>query len=322
VSKSSCLILFLLCATAIGSAQEAVTVGQIGNFVPAGTLLGCTLDEPNFSSQTARPGDPVLCKTTSSVEMFGRSLIPRGAYLSARLRNYRDPGHFVGKGWIQLEFTSLTLPGGSLALDAKVISAARYRVNGDGKIQGRGHATRDAVEWAIPILWPMKVLTLPARGPRPAFKGETRIELRLMEDLLIPESAYSPSRLLTPRPSSLQPRPDVGGASAAGSHYANLLSVNTSPLAGQQEASIAVERYPTAPETIRGPSAAQPRLTLLVLRGGLMYLVTAYWVDNGNLDFTTGGALHALPLDALDLAITRQLNAERGVPFILATKNR
>src|SRR5215467_1182204 len=141
--------------------------------------------------------------------MFGRSLIPRGAYLSARLRNYRDPGHFVGKGWLQLEFTSLTMPGGSVPMDAKVISAARYRVNGDGKIQGRGHAKRDAVEWAIPILWPIKVVTLPARGPRPTLKAETRIELRLMEDLVIPESVYSTSGALTPRSSALQLRPTV-----------------------------------------------------------------------------------------------------------------
>jgi hypothetical protein len=137
--------------------------------------------------------------------MFGRTLIPRGAYLSARLREYRDPGHFVGKGWLQLEFTSLTLPGGSLPLDAKVVSAARYRVNGDGRIMGKGHATRDAVEWAIPILWPIKVLTLPARGPRPTLKGETRIELRLMEDLMIPDAAYPAAGMLTPRSAAFRP---------------------------------------------------------------------------------------------------------------------
>ena len=322
MSKRSYLII-LLCAAPIGWAQQTVTVGQGGAFVPAGTLLGCTLDEPNFSSQTARPGDPVLCKTTASVVMFGRPLIPRGAYLSARLRNYRDPGHFVGKGWIQLEFTSLTLPGGSVPLDAKVISAARYRVNGEGKIQGRGHPTRDAVEWAIPILWPIKVLTLPARGPRPTFKGETHIELRLMQDLVIPESAYSTSSGLIPRSSALQPRPDDSGVSLAASRYSNPWSDNMSLSTQQSVTSTPVERYQTTPATNRGrPSAAQPRLTLLVLRGGRMYLVADYWVDNGNLDYTTGGALHALPLDALDMPMTRQLNAERGIPFILAAKNR
>jgi hypothetical protein len=70
------------------------------------------------------------------------------------------------------------------------------------------------------------------------------------------------------------------------------------------------------------PSAAQPRLTLLVLRGGRTYLVTDYRLDNGNLDYVSGGVLHTLPLDTLDMNMTRQLNAERGVAFILAVKNR
>ena len=146
-SKTFYVIAFLLCATLMGRAQQ-VTVND-ERFVPAGTILGCTIDEPNFSSQTARQGDPLLCKTNSAVAMFGRQLIPRGASLSGRLRNYRDPGHFVGKGWILLEFTSVTLPGGTIPLDARVISAGPYRVDRDGKIQGRGHAKRDAVEWAF-----------------------------------------------------------------------------------------------------------------------------------------------------------------------------
>jgi hypothetical protein len=296
--KSSHLIVCLLCAGSTGWAQQTVTVGQVGTVVPAGTLLGCILDEPNFSSQTARAGDPVLCKTNSSVEMFGRSLIPRGAYLSARLRNFRDPGHFVGKGWLQLEFTSLTLPGGSIPMDAKVISAARYKVNGEGKIQGKGHATRDAVEWAIPILWPIKVLTLPARGPRPNLKGETHIAVRLMEDLLIPDSAYASPSALAPRSSALQSEPDTRAAGAAGPRSANFQPANT-----------------------RIGSAPQSRLTLLALRNGRMYLVSDYRADHGRVEFTTGGARYAVPLDDLDLPLTRQLNSERGVPFLLSTKN-
>jgi hypothetical protein len=208
MSKHSSLTILLLGAAALGWAQPMVTVGQVGNLIPAGTLVACTLDEPNFNSQTARAGDPVLCKT-APVQMFGRTLIPRGAYLGARLRNFRDPGHFVGKGWLQLEFTTLNLPGGAIPVDAKVISAGRYKVNGDGKVEGTGHPTRDAIEWAIPILWPIKVLTLPARGPRPTLKGETRIELRVMEDVVIPDAAYSlAANGLPTRPAGLQPRPD------------------------------------------------------------------------------------------------------------------
>ena len=99
MSNRSYVMLILLCAAPIGWAQQTDAVVQNGTFVPAGTLLRCTLDEPNFSSQTATVGDPVLCHTTS-LEMFGRPLIPRGAYLTARLEDYKDPGHFFGKNRI------------------------------------------------------------------------------------------------------------------------------------------------------------------------------------------------------------------------------
>jgi hypothetical protein len=297
--RSFCVILALLCAAPIGWAQQVARVGN-ETFVPAGTLLNCTLDEPNFSSQTAQIGDPVLCHL-NSVAMFGRPVIPRGAYLSARLRDYRDPGHFFGKGWIQLEFTSLTLPGGSIPLNAKIISAGRYRVDGEGKVRGRGHPVRDAVEWTIPILWPVKLITLPARGPRPAFKGETRIGLRLMEDVYIPESVTATS-------SGLNSRSDDQGGDPSIPRLGNVRPANN-PV--------------TRPGNQKQPSAAQPPLTLLVLRGGRVYLVVDYWLDHGKLSYTTGvGAPQALSLDALDMPMTSRLNAERGVPFSLPTTTR
>jgi hypothetical protein len=320
--KSSCVIISLLCATLTGWAQLGETV-QVGNFVPAGTLLRCTLDEPNFSSQVAQVGDPVLCHT-SSVQMFGRPLIPRGAYLTARLRDYRDPGHFFGKGWIQLEFTSLTLPSGNFPLNAKVISAGRYRVNAQGQIRGRGHATRDAIEWTIPILWPMKMLTLPARGPRPTLKGETRIELRLMEDMIIPESANSAPNGRTSRSSTSWPRTDDKEASLPTSGFGNIGSGNLSLPAPQPPPATRIEPFRTTLVTDQAqPTAVQPRPTLLVAKGGFVYLAFDYWVDNESLEYTTReGEAQALALDALDIPLTRRLNAERGVLFLLNTKHR
>jgi hypothetical protein len=47
-----CLVVLLLVAGGM-KAQDIL--------VPAGTLLQCTMDEPNFSSATASVGDPVLC---------------------------------------------------------------------------------------------------------------------------------------------------------------------------------------------------------------------------------------------------------------------
>jgi hypothetical protein len=159
------LLLLVLCVSA-SFAQP--TRNEV---IPAGTLLQCTLSEPNFSSKTALVGDPVLCHLGSLVA-FGHSVFPRGAELGGHLQDYRNPGHFVGKGWIDLEFDRLVLSGGEiLPLSAKVISAPHLRVDAEGKIHGRGHPKRDAIEWMIPILWPVKVLMLPARGPYPGAEG-------------------------------------------------------------------------------------------------------------------------------------------------------
>jgi hypothetical protein len=71
------------------------------------------------------------------------------------------------------------------------------------------------------------------------------------------------------------------------------------------------------------PAAVQPRPTLLVVKGGVVYLAFDYWVDNEYLEYTTReGEAQALALDALDIPLTRRLNAERGVPFLLTTKHR
>src|SRR5579875_1672451 len=156
------------------------------DFLPAGMLLTCTMDEPNFSSKTAEIGDPVLCYIGSTAA-FGEQIFPRGAYISGRLQDDRAPGHFYGKGWLQIGFDRLVLPGEAVVpLSAKLIGASHYKVDKEGKIDGKGHATRDAVEWAIPVLWPIKLATLPARGPYPKLAGEQTITLRVMQDTVIP----------------------------------------------------------------------------------------------------------------------------------------
>ena len=154
--------------------------------LPAGTLIQCTLNEPDFSSVTADVGDPVLCHLREVTE-FGQQAFPRGSYLVGHLEVAKDPGHFVGKGSLKLQFDRIGLPSGDLPLEAKVIATRGYRVDREGKIIGHGHATRDVVEWMLPPLWPWKVIMLPARGPRPKLKGETTLTLRLMGDLLVPQ---------------------------------------------------------------------------------------------------------------------------------------
>src|SRR6516225_3884050 len=155
--------------------------------VPAGTLLQCTMDEPNFSSKTAAIGDPVVCHLKTMQE-FGKPVFPRGSMLGGHLEADKEPGHFVGKGYLKITFDRVILPSGDLPVPAKVISARGFKVDKQGDIDGKGHAKRDVVEWLIPPLWPWKVIALPMRGPRPTLKGEEPLGLRLMEDIVIPRT--------------------------------------------------------------------------------------------------------------------------------------
>lgn len=75
----------------------------------------------------------------------------------------------------------------------------------------------------------------------------------------------------------------------------------------------------TADET-SAPDAAQ-QVTLLQLKDGSMYGLTAYWVEGGELHYVTNyGGANAITLDRIDLAKTVQLNASHGQAFVLQEK--
>jgi hypothetical protein len=177
--RLSTLLLILLAAPLAGSAER---------LIPAGSLIACTVSEPRLSSKTANIGDPVLCQV-SHVEIYGRSTLPYGSYMVGRFEDYKDPGHFVGKGWMELKFDRMIVqPDTVLPVDARVVNVPGYNVDREGHILGRGHATRDIVEWSIPILWPIDLLNLPRRGPRPTLREETRLTLKVMDDIGVPDN--------------------------------------------------------------------------------------------------------------------------------------
>lgn len=278
--------------------------------IPAGTLLQCTISEPNFSSKTAAVGDPVLCHL-NSLAAFGHSVFPRGAELSGHLADYKDPGHFVGKGWIDLQFDRLILPRGEiLPLSAKIISAPHLRPDKEGKLHGKGHPRRDAIEWMIPVLWPVKILTLPARGPYPKLKGETRLSLRLLDDVEIPSpqaALVAPARMRT---------------DTSGYHDSSFR-----PFSGTSD------DYPTrrlaAQSTIHLESSfwrdtedvsAHP-LTIIVLKDGTAYVAREYWIDGWGLHCVSDNREERLvALGRIDLTQTVQLNGERHVQFVVRSK--
>lgn len=234
--------------------------------VPAGTLLQCIMDEPNFSSATVAVGDPVLCHLRT-LEEFGRPAFPRGAMLGGHLEEASDPGRFWGKGYLKITFDRVILPYGDLPVPAKVIQAKGFKVNKSGDINGKGHAKRDVAEWMVPPLWPWKIVSLPMRGPRPRLKAEEQLELRLMDDISIPATlAYG-----SPRPDR---PPDAGLARPSG-----FSGSHESPRIG---------------------------LTMLVLKSKEVYTVSKFRLDGGVLKFedSTGaaGILDANEIDWLKTA--------------------
>jgi hypothetical protein len=323
------LLLFfalILCLVAVATVAQPAP-----NFLPAGTLLQCTMDEPNFSSKTAQVGDPVLCHL-SSAATFGRPVFPRGAYLSGRLQDYKDPGHFWGKGWIEVDFDRIILPGPDvLPLSAKLISTPHYKVDRDGKIHGRGHPVRDSVEWLLPPLWPMKVILLPRRGPYPTLKGETRITMRLMEDVEVPALRASSSSPSWVRPSSMQGpsyapqqqrdnsevlpvdfRTALHTSSPQPQVYRSAYVTQTPVL--QQDRALQLTQQPVTP-----PNQAA---TVLVLKNSSAYLAQDYWLDADQLHCVTQEAGDKMiPLAMLDLERTVRLNRERNVAFSLRSRD-
>jgi hypothetical protein len=278
-----------------------VAQAESTDLLPAGMLLTCTIDEPNFSTKTAQIGDPILCHLGTTTA-FGHQVFPHGSYLSGRLADARDPGHFYGKGWLWVQFDRLVLPGEAiLSLDAKMVSAPHYKIDREGKIDGKGHAKRDAVEWMLPPLWPLKVLTLPARGPYPALKGETRVTLRLMDDIVLPTQTTSAHAV--PMPQWAKPTSQSGlpaGYSAPATM--KLAAVRTPPA------------RPVEPQ-LTG------RETVLVMKNDFALVVEKYWIYGNTIQCQlTTGEPRMFDISKLDFARTVALNSERNVGFVLATQ--
>ena len=196
--KSLCLATLLLAAPLSSYAAEQL--------IPAGSLISCTLSEPKLSSKTAAIGDPVLCQL-GHAERYGLSVLPYDSYLVGRFEDYKDPGHLVGKGWMELRFDRMVIePDTIIPVDAKVVDVPGYNVDRNGRILGKGHAVKDTVTWMIPLLWPIDLINLPRRGPYPTLKEETRLTLKVMDDLGIPMVDQQP---LQQEPSGLYRRPSA-----------------------------------------------------------------------------------------------------------------
>jgi hypothetical protein len=300
----------LVCASAVRS-QDLL--------VPAGTLLQCTLDEPNFSSKTAAVGDPVLCHLRTLQE-FGKPVFPRGSMLGGHLEAEKDPGHFVGKGYLKITFDRVILPNGDLPVPAKVIQARGYKVDKQGAVDGKGHPKRDVVEWMIPPLWPWKVVSLPFRGPYPTLKGEEPMELRLMDDISIPQHVAQATLMHSDRPpSAIIVRPSTYDRPATSTPATAAKPAAPAPttdgamrlIAQQSVSSLAA----TSSSAAANPTAEVPqsseKYTILVLKSNQALEVVKYRRDGDSLTYLdTQGQSGSVAVRDVDWLRTSEMTAE------------
>ncbi len=296
----------------------ALTVSAVArDLIPAGTLLTCTLDEPNFSPKTAMIGDPVLCHL-GPLGNFGHSVFPRGAMLGGHLEDFKAPGHFVGKGSMALEFDRMILPNAEvLPLSAKIIAAPHMKVDAQGEIKGKGHPKRDAIEWMIPVLWPIKIITLPARGPYPALKGESRISLRLMEDVEVP---FPTARSSIPAPPWANPTGDH--ASYSPSYYGRPVSASVTQPLTVTPAYYSQPVVQTPQVAVTNDRLSDRPTTVIAMKSGTAFLARDYWVQNGQLQCVSqSGEQSKFPLEQVDLFETTRVNRERNIDFVLQSRD-
>ncbi|MFY9842266.1 MAG: hypothetical protein WA718_03360 [Terriglobales bacterium] len=321
--KSSRYVLLaasLLALTLSASARETV--------LPAGTLLKCTMNEPNFSSATVAVGDPVLCHLHSVTE-FGQQTFPRGAYLVGHLESAKDPGHFWGKGNMKLVFDRIGLPNGDMPLDAKVIATRGYKVDKTGAIDGKGHAKRDIVEWMIPPLWPWKIIMLPARGPRPTLKGESMLELRLMDDVQIPQvsATNGPDWHFFGRPrmenDSYYQTPYQGASARSSDNVAPQLAMRNVRVTSSEQPEQAMADTPQvvyASYVTKSAvaSSTAPGVPVFVLKSGMVLEVGNYTYQDGRISYElASGGSGLISADEVDWNTTTQVNSQRGVRTML-----
>ena len=340
-SSNAVLAVSLLAVTILGLTVLSLTTSASARetVLPAGTLLKCTMNEPNFSSATVAVGDPVLCHLHSVTE-FGQQTFPRGSYLVGHLESAQDPGHFWGKGSMKLVFDRIGLPNGDMPLDAKVIATRGYKVNKDGDIRGKGHARRDIVEWMIPPLWPWKIIMLPARGPRPTLKGESMLELRLMDDVQIPQvsATNGPDWHFFGRPPVQNDSYYQGsyqGASYQGASAVQrdavqrdndgviprlaVRDVNVRVASSEQPVAEGTPQVIYASYVTKGtPGSGAPGVPVFVLKSGMALEVGNYTYQDGRISYElASGGSGVISTDEVDWTTTTRLNSQRGVRVML-----
>ena len=96
----------------------------------------------------------------------------------------------------------------------------------------------------------------------------------------------------------------------------------SSPTISSYQAPIPDIAAPAKPQTMQGDFSGTPTIYLIALKDGAVYSAFAAWVEGDTLHYvTTGHVLNMASLSLVDVAVSNQLNRERGVDLKLPAAN-
>jgi hypothetical protein len=114
--------------------------------VPAGTKVLLELRSA-INTKSAKPGDGVYLASTFPVVVGNRVLIPAGVYVQGVIDNVVRPGRVHGDAQLNMHFTSMIFPNGSVVEIPGMVNSLpgsqNQTVNGDeGTIQQKGGSNK------------------------------------------------------------------------------------------------------------------------------------------------------------------------------------
>jgi hypothetical protein len=145
-------------SAAAGVSQASTAVAPAKTYtVPSGTKILLQL-RSSLNTKSARPGDGVYLTSSFPVVVGNRVMIPAGVFVQGMVDRVVRAGHVRGKAQLDMHFTSIIFPNGTVVEIPGVVSgmpgASKQKVKGDeGTIEQDSDKTRNAgktAEIALP----------------------------------------------------------------------------------------------------------------------------------------------------------------------------
>jgi hypothetical protein len=120
--------------------------------VPAGTKVLLQLRSA-INTKSAKPGDGIYLASTFPVVVGTRVMIPAGVYVQGVVDNVVRPGRVKGRAQLNLHFTSIIFPNGTVVEIPGIINSlpgsSDRSVDGEGKVEqasNKGHDVANAAK--------------------------------------------------------------------------------------------------------------------------------------------------------------------------------